>query len=106
MSIKDMIDALILKISTLTHLPNDKVGHAVIGAGLAVPLTVLLGPLDAVLLVLAAGIGKELSDYHANLAAKKKKKALPHSVEVLDVVATVIGGVIGVAIVLGLKYLL
>lgn len=75
-------------------IPEDKQGHFNAGTQLGL-VALLVHPhyLSPIIFALVAGIGKEIADWRENVDAKKAGKPLPHGVEVLDVVATVLGGV-------------
>ncbi len=74
-------------------IPADKQGHISLGLllGLAFGAHLLL----AVIAVIGVAVGKELADYLHNVIAK----AHVHDVEVLDAVATIAGGAIGIGVV-------
>jgi hypothetical protein len=96
---------------TLPTIPHDKALHFIYGAIIFCVLFVL-----ATLVIphyemyVAAGavvffaVGKELLDVASNYLAKKKGLVPTHGVEVMDAVATCVGGVV-VAIPLCPKYL-
>tara|TARA_R110002096_G_scaffold163951_3_gene331548 strand:+ start:298 stop:546 length:249 start_codon:yes stop_codon:yes gene_type:complete len=72
-------------MNILPNIPKDKQGHFIIGGGLSLAsgwYSVYL----AIFLVALFGIGKEVYDY------KHPKK---HTAEVLDAVATFLGGIAG-----------
>lgn len=72
-------------------IPDDKLGH--INLGLLIGLAFADYPFAAILIFTVVAFGKELFDYVAS-----KWFAKPHSVELLDAVATIGGGVLGVLI--------
>ena len=77
----------------MPFIPQDKQGHINLGthAGL---IGLLCHPFwySAILTALFVGLAKEGSDYLSNCEARAAGKPDPHSVEFLDVVATVAGG--------------
>ncbi len=73
-------------------IPIDKQGH--IRLGLLLGLAFGAHLLIAVIAVVGVAIGKELADYLHNVIAK----AHVHDVEVLDAVATIAGGAIGIGV--------
>ncbi len=81
----------------MINIPIDKQLH--VGVGLLIGLVLGCRPITAIIVVVLAGIGKELYDYISNLYLGGS-----HSVEVLDAVATIVGGVTGVVIVQVLGY--
>lgn len=72
-------------------LPPDKLLHALVGATLYA-IALPFGHHWAVGLVFLAAIGKEVYDQAANAYARRQGLPAPHSVDVADAAATVIGG--------------
>ena len=72
------------------NIAPDKKGH--ITLGLLIGLSLGAKPIIAGVAILIAALGKETYDYLYNLITKTKK----HGVEVLDALATIGGGVLGV----------
>ena len=83
------------KLSKLNFLPipADKFTHGLAGFTIAILLTLYSVPL-ALLAVLVVGVGKELYDYVMNRLSGKHK----HDVDAHDILATVIGGVLGIGV--------
>lgn len=69
----------------IPSIPQDKQGHFIAGV-LAYTLIHFFNPIIALFVVLVMAIGKEVYDY-----AHRDK----HNPEVMDAVATIMGGVIG-----------
>jgi len=71
-------------------MAKDKQMHAAVGLvlGLLLGLQVLL----ALVAVIVVAVGKELFDLLSNKMAGKKM----HSVELMDAVATIVGGLVGI----------
>jgi len=74
----------------LPLLPQDKANHAVYGAVIAAIVSLFSIPL-ALIAVALVGVGKEVFDWWQNRHGEH------HGVEVMDVVATVCGGLIVLA---------
>lgn len=70
----------------LPSLPQDKANHAVYGAAIACAASLILSPWWALLIVVAFGVLKEVSDWWQN------RKGGHHGVELLDALATIAGG--------------
>jgi hypothetical protein len=77
-------------------LPADKRGHFWLGAIPGVLISVLFCWACALVVVAFIGVGKEISDLAQNIIARRKGEPEPHSVEVLDIVATLAGGCVGI----------
>lgn len=85
---------------TLPQLPHDKAQHALYGAAifaLAHAAATLSGHTQFALhagaaLTVAVAVGKEVLDHMANARAHNAGLLQPHSVEAMDVIATVAGG--------------
>lgn len=84
----------------LDKIPADKVQHFGLG-GLIGLLVGVVNPILALILVGITAVGKEVYDY---LSSKYFKQV--HTPEVLDAVATVAGGAVGVGFITLVKYLL
>lgn len=80
-------------LALYNKIPTDKQSHLTLGLllGLAFGSRIPL----AITVVLVAAIGKEVYDYVYN----KVTKTQTHGVEVLDSVATAVGGAIGIGVV-------
>ncbi len=88
-------------------IPFDKQLHFAVGFLIAITAIAVTRSVNiGFLLALAAGVGKELYDYIANAKATKAGLPPPHSVELLDAVATVIGGFAGALVAYGALHLL
>ncbi len=83
------------------YIPQDKAGHVVYGALVGLIAGVFFSWPIAAAFVIFAGVSKEVLDYVLN-----KYKEGAHSVEVLDAVATIIGGGVVILVVEGIKGLL
>ena len=70
-------------------LPIDKANHVIYGVAIYTLAAFLGTPLEAMLAVACAAIGKECWD-----AAQNKRATGRYSVEVLDALATVAGGLL------------
>lgn len=87
-------------------LGTDKAQHLLVGTAIglvATPFAAQAGPLVAAAastaLAAVAGAAKELADHLANKAAAEQGLPAPHSVELLDFLATTAGGAYAGAIV-------
>ena len=79
----------------LPQLPTDKANHALYGALIfSIALIVIQSPIFAMVAVLIAAIGKEISDAALNWRATGNPMHGPHGVEIFDAVATAAGGVL------------
>lgn len=78
---------------------QDKIYHLVAGAVIATVSYLLFSVLVSVLLVLAAAVGKEIYDYVVNQIAEKKFLPPPHSVDIFDAIATVVGGFLSLVVI-------
>jgi hypothetical protein len=83
----------------LPTIPQDKAGHAIYGAILALGVYIVMlnfVPADAaawaVGMAMGAGAVKEAQDRWLNLQAQKQGLPPPHSVELMDAVSTSLGG--------------
>ena len=74
------------------QIPEDKKGH--INLGMLLGLAFGNYPLIATIVILAAGVGKEVYDYGYN----KITKTNTHDADVLDALSTIFGGIVGVLI--------
>lgn len=79
----------------LPTIPADKANHVIYGA-LAFCASGVLGaaPVESLAAVIALGIAKEAADWLANWVAVRKGRPAVHGVEVLDAVATAVGGLL------------
>ena len=81
----------------IPQLPPDKAGHWVAGSFIACIVSLLLGPWWALIAVSAAAILKELHDAWQNYKASGDPLVGPHGVELMDIVATLAGGLMVIA---------
>lgn len=79
-------------------IQRDKLLHIGAGAAISMGFGLLVDPLLGLALSIVAGFGKEAIDWHLNARDKAKGKPESHVVEVADIVATVLGGMIGTLI--------
>jgi hypothetical protein len=70
-------------------LPKDKQLHALAGLAIALPVSAVGHPGLALGMAVAAGVGKEIYDYY---------HPLDHTADLMDALATIGGGVLGVAL--------
>jgi len=73
-------------------IPADKANHVVYGAAIAAVLSIILGPLPALLAAGLVGALKELADAVSNWQARRAGLVPMHGVEWLDFAATLAGG--------------
>jgi len=102
--IEKLLDKIMIQIDRTMPksriIPKDKAAHIAGGILIGMGLTLVTQPVIALIGVIAVGIAKELYDLMYNEFVEKK-----HSVEGLDVLATVLGGSIGIGAVLLIRYL-
>jgi uncharacterized membrane protein len=79
----------------LPVFPQDKLNHFAYGQVIFAAAYVLTMSAELALAVSAvAGVLKEVADYVLNKRAVARGEAAPHGVEVLDAVATAMGGLV------------
>ena len=76
-------------LQRLNNIPADKVAHFAAGVVLFALFVHIINPINSLLVVSAIGVGKEIYDN------QNKDK---HSVELLDALATILGGFVGYVI--------
>lgn len=75
------------------YLPKDKLAHFFSGALVALPFWLFGYDLLGLAVVVAAAFGKEVVDYLSNRALVGRGLPKAHGVELMDAIATVLGGV-------------
>jgi uncharacterized protein involved in cysteine biosynthesis len=76
--------------SIINSIPRDKVYHFVAGLLIALIVGFIFGTTVGFMAAVVAGIGKEVFDHYKN-----KKEPGTATVDVLDAVVTILGGVVG-----------
>lgn len=92
-----IVDDVVGFVANVTKIPGDKLLHCAAGAliaGIALAVTHGANAMEVLFLVLLAGVAKECYDGLANVITGKDV----HTVDLFDILATFIGGVIVVGV--------